>query len=67
MLACLRAKELIEYESNNPFDALCDVLALNFIKQTLDEKCLCRVAKATTSKEAWKFLEAEFDARESNM
>jgi len=63
----LRAKELIEYESNNPYDEVCDALTLTFIKQTLDENCLCKVAKATTSKEAWKFLEAEFGARGGDM
>ena len=62
-----QSKELIKYESNNPYDEVCDALALNFIKQTLDEKCLCKVAKATTSKEAWKFLEAKFGARVSDM
>lgn len=43
MLTFLRAIELIEYESNNPYDAVFDVLALNFIKYALDEKCLCKV------------------------
>ena len=28
---------------------------------------MCKVAKATTSKEAWKFLEEKFGARGSNM
>jgi len=52
MLTFLRAKELIEYESNNPYDAVCNVLTLNFIKYALDKKCSCKIAKATTSKEA---------------
>ena len=67
MLTFLRAKDLIEHWSNNPYDEVCDDLALNFIKQALDENCLCKLAEATTSKEAWKFLEAEFGARESDM
>lgn len=41
-------------------------MALNFIKQLLDEKFLCNVEKATTSKEAWKILEAEFGRRGNN-
>jgi len=67
MLTFLRVRELVEYESNNPYDVVYDVLALNFIKQALDEKYLCRVAKATTSNEAWKFLEAKFGTRGSDM
>jgi len=67
MLTFLQAKELIEYQSNNPYDDVCDVLALDFIKQTLDEKLLCKVANATISKEAWKILEEEFGARGSDM
>ena len=51
---------------NNPYDEVCDALALDFIKQGVDEMFLCKVAKATTSKEAWKILEAEFGARGSN-
>lgn len=54
MLTLLRAKDLIEYEYNNPYDAL-------------DEKCLCKVEKATNSNEAWKFQETEFGARGSDM
>ena len=37
MLTFLRAKGLIEYHCNNPYDEVCDVLALDFIKQGLDE------------------------------
>lgn len=40
MLTSLRAKELIVYESNNPYDEICEVLALKFMKQALDEECL---------------------------
>lgn len=67
MLTFLRAKELIKYESNNPYDVVCGVLALNLIKYALDEKFFCKVGKAITSKEAWKILEAEFGTRESGM
>jgi len=67
MLTFLRVKDLIEYESNNPHDEVCDVLALNFIKQVLDDNFLCKIEKATTSKEAWKILEAEFGTKGSDM
>lgn len=58
MVNFLRAKELIEYKFNNPYDEVCDVLALNFVKQALDDKFLCKITKAKTYKEAWKILEA---------
>ena len=32
MLTFFRAKELIVYDCNNPYDEVCNVLALNFIK-----------------------------------
>lgn len=67
MLTFIWAKDLIEYESNNPYDEVCDVFALNFIKQVLDENILCKITKSTASKEAWKNLEAEFRARGSDM
>jgi len=67
MSTFLRGKELTEYESNNPYDEVCDALALSFIKQTLDEKCLCKVEKATTSREAWNILEVEFGTKENEM
>jgi len=40
---------------------------LDFIKQGLDENSFCKVEKATTSKEAWKILEAKFGAQRSYM
>jgi len=67
ILPFLRAKKLIEYQSNNPYDEVCNALKLNFIKRALEEKCLCKVVKATTSKEAWKLLEAEFGTKRSDM
>ena len=33
----------------------------------MHEKCLCKVAKATTSKEAWKFLDEEFGEKGTDM
>ncbi len=67
IITFIQAVELIKYESYNTYDAVCDVLAFNFIKQALDEKFMCKVAKATTSKEAWKILEEEFGTKLSDM
>jgi len=66
MLTFLQAKDLLEHWSNNPYDEVCDDLALNFIKQGLGKKFLCKVVEATTSNEAWKILEAEFGTRGTN-
>ena len=67
MLTFIQGKELIQYRSNNPYDEVCDTLALDFIKQGLDEIFLCKVEKAITSKEAWKILEVEFVTKESDL
>lgn len=67
MLNFIQAKELIEHQSNNPYDEVCNVLSLNFIKRALDENFLCKVSKATTSKEASKILETEVVTKESDM
>lgn len=67
MLIFLRGKELIEYRFNNPYDEVCDALVFDFIKQAVDDKFLCKVAKAIASKEAWKILEAEFGTKKSDM
>jgi len=67
MLTFLRAKELIEYQPNNPYNEVCDALALDFIKQGLNDNSFCKVEKSTTSKEAWKTLEEEFGAKGSYM
>ena len=66
MLTFLWAKDLFEHWSNNPYDEICDDLALNFIKQGLGEKFLWKVVEDTTSNEAWKILEAEFGTKGSN-
>lgn len=58
---------LTEEESNNPYDEVCDALALDFIKHGSDEIFLCKVAKDTTSKDVWKLLEEEIGARGSDM
>ena len=65
MLAFIWAKELIEYESNNPCDKVSNCLILDFIKHALVEKFLCIFEKATSSNEAWKIMEEEFGAKGS--
>ena len=63
MINFLRTKDLIEYHSNLSYHEVCNALVLDLIKHGLDEMFLSKVAKSTTSKEAWKILEAEFGAR----
>jgi len=57
MKTFLRCKEVIEYQSNKPYDEVCDVLVLDLIKRTLDEKYLCKVANLHLTRKhgiSWK-------------
>ena len=56
MLNFIRTKDLIEYQSNNPYDEVCDALLFDFIKHTLDDKFFYNVEKTTSSQEAQKIL-----------
>ena len=62
----LRCKDLIEYQSNHPYDEVCDALVLDLIKNSIDERSLCKVVQATFSKEAWKTVEVKFGMKESD-